>query len=409
MKLEALVRDIINESDKRSSIQTALGFSEAWANEFHSINPKLSVWVASTFMTDFLKNKMSTLDGFIKSGKVDPNKSKEDVLNFLNQQGPGFAIWRNNYKPNYRYIMDWFVSPRRREQVNIKTLSFDAALQKSTEWHESLEDKISIGYEEKNKVVIDYRDSKGLGFYWVDLKTDFSQEESDRMGHCGRDSGCTLFSLRSVNDIGESRSHITASYRPKEMRLEQIKGRKNSKPKAVYYKYIIDLLLNTEYPVDSLYKKTYGAENNFTLNDLTADQLNDIFSKNKNLKIDYLFGDKKKVNVNRVDSNVVLFHDGGQKISYYGIVNVETTEIIKDYEYIIDENSQYTEFLHFPKNDKVIILRHFTSVKSDDEFIIKISNKLFDFIDQDEADKLLSSTEWEDLESWYETKQKKES
>jgi hypothetical protein len=408
MKLEALVRDIISESDKRSSIQKALGFSEAWANEFHSINPKLSLWTASTFIDDFLKTKMSSLDNFIKSNKVDPNKSKSSVLNFLNQQGPGFTIWKTDYKPSYRYIMDWFVSPRRREQVNIKTLTFGDALQKSREWHESLEDKISIGYEEKNKVIINYRDSKGLGFYWVDLKTDFSQEESDRMGHCGRDGGCTLFSLRSVNDIGESRSHITASYRSKEMRLEQIKGRKNSKPKSVYYKYIIDLLLNTEYPVNSLYKKTYGSENNFTLNDLTSDQLNDIFSKNKELKIDYLFGDKKKVNTNRTDDNVVLFYEN-QKNGNYGIVNTETSEIIKDYEYVIDENSQYTEFLHFPKNDKVIILRHFVSVKTDDDFIIKISNKLFDFIDKDEADKLLSSTEWEDLESWYETKQKKES
>lgn len=408
MKLEALVRDIISESDKRSSIQKALGFSEAWANEFHSINPKLSVWTASTFIDDFLKTKMSSLDKLIKSSKVDPNKTKSAVLNFLNQQGPGFTMWKNDYKPSYTYIMDWFVSPRRREQINIKTLTFSDALQKSREWHESLEDKISVGYEEKNKIVIDYRDAKGLGFYWVDLKTDFSQEESDRMGHCGRDGGCTLFSLRSVNDIAESRSHITASYRPKEMRLEQIKGRKNSKPKAVYYKYIIDLLLNTEYPVNSLFKKTYG-EGNFTLNDLTSDELNDVFSKNKNLKMDYLFGDKKKVNVNSVDSDVVLFYDGSPKTSYYGVVNIETTEIIKDYEYVIDENSQYTEFLHFPKNDKVIILRHFTSVKTDDDFIIKISNKLFDFIDKDEADKLLSSTEWEDLESWYETKQKKES
>jgi hypothetical protein len=408
MKLETIVNDIISESDKRTSIQNALGFSEAWANEFHSINPKLSVWIASTFITDFLKNKMSSLDNFIKSSKVDPNKSKEAVLKFLNQQGPGFAIWRNDYKPNYRYVMDWFVSPRRREHVNIKTLSFDDALQKSTEWHESLEDKISIGYEEKNKVFIDYRDANGLGFYWVDLKTDFSQEESDRMGHCGRDSGCTLFSLRSSNDIGESRSHITASYRSKDNRLEQIKGRKNSKPKQVYYKYIMDLLVNQEYPVDGMFKKIYGLENNFKLSDLTTDQLNDIFSKNKNLKIDYLFGDKKKINVNRTDSNIVLFHED-QTDGYYGIVNTDTTQILKDYEYVIDENSQYTEFLHFPKNEKIIVLKHFVSVKSKDNFIIRISNRLFDFIDKDEADKILSSNEWEDLESWYETKQKKES
>jgi hypothetical protein len=157
-----------------------------------------------------------------------------------------------------------------------------------------------------------------------------------------------------------------------------------------------------------MFKKIYGLENNFKLSDLTTDQLNDIFSKNKNLKIDYLFGDKKKINVNRTDSNIVLFHED-QTDGYYGIVNTDTTQILKDYEYVIDENSQYTEFLHFPKNEKIIVLKHFVSVKSKDNFIIRISNRLFDFIDKDEADKILSSNEWEDLESWYETKQKKES
>lgn len=405
MKLEALVKDIISESDKRTSIQKALGFSEAWANEFHTINPKLSLWIATSFMDDFLKTKMSALDSAIKVDKGDPKLS---VLKFLNEKGPSSLIWTNDYKPNYQYIMDWVVSPRRREQINIKTLTFSDALQKSREWHESLEDKISVGYDEKNKVIIDYRDANGVGFYWVDLKTDFSQEESDRMGHCGRDSGCTLFSLRSVNDIGESRSHITASYRSKDRRLEQVKGRKNSKPKEVYHKYIIDLLVNKEYPVDGMYKKIYGLDKNFLLNDLTTDQLNNVFSQNKALKIDYLFGDKKKINVNQTNDNIVLFHED-QKDGYYGIVNVDTTEMIKDYEYVIDENSQYTEFLHFPKNDKVLVLKHFVSVKSKDNFIIKVSNRLFDFIDKDEADRILSSNEWEDLESWYETKQKKES
>lgn len=409
MKLVSIVKTIILESDKRPSIKNIFGFNDEWADKFHEINPKLSIWVASTFLEDFIKRKMSSLDDSIKNGKVDPNKSKKSVIDFLNNQGTKFITWRNEYEPEYRHIMDWVTNPRRREQINLKNLNFLDALQKSNEWHESLEGNASFNYNEKNEVIIDYRNNDGIGFYWVDLKTDFSQEESDRMGHCGRDSGCNLFSLRSLNDIGESRSHITASYSPKNKKILQIKGRKNSKPKAVYYRYIIDLLVNDKFPINSLSRNTYRQENNFQLNDLTPEQLDYIFSKKIELKVDYLFGDKKKVNIYKHDPNVILFKEDISP-GYYGVANVETMEIIKNYEYSIIDDSPYTEFLSFKDKDgesKVIILKHFKSRKTGDEFIIKISNKLFEFIDKEEATKLYTTTNWEDLESWYRSKQKK--
>lgn len=395
MKFESIIKDIINESDKRQSIQNAIGFSEEWANVFHDMDEKLSIWIANTFLNDFMVNKSKNL--------VKNSRDKKAVLEFLNKMGSKSSIWRDEYEPNYRYIFDWVRSPRRREQINVKVLSFADALQKSREWHESLEDKVATNYDEKNHVVIDYRNKDGIGFYWVDLKTDYSQEESERMGHCGRDSGCTLFSLRSLNEFGESRSHITASYRSNDGVLAQIKGRKNSKPKPAYYKYIMDLLMNDEYPINALTKNTYASESNFHLSDLTTEQLELVFAKNKELKIYHLYGDKKKINTNKTNDAIVLFKEEG-KNGYYGVVNVEDGLLIKDYEYVIDEDSKYTEFLHFPKTDQVVILKHFISKKSSDNFIIKVSNKLFDFIDKDRADKILSSDDWEDLESWYETK-----
>jgi len=409
MKLVSIVKNIISESDKRSSIKGIFGFSDEWADKFHEINPKLSIWVASTFLEDFIKRKMSSLDDSMKTGKVDSSKSKNSVIDFLNRQGTNFITWRNEYEPEYRHIMDWVTSPRRREQINLKSLNFLEALQKSNEWHESLEGNAAFNYEEKNEVIIDYRNDDGVGFYWVDLKTDFSQEESDRMGHCGRDSGCNLFSLRSLNDIGESRSHITASYRPKEKTLREIKGKKNSKPKPVYYKYIIDLLVNNQFPIDALSKSSYRHENNFQLSDLNSDQLEYVFSKRNELKVYYLFGDKKRINVNKQDPNIILFKEEASP-GYYGIANVETMEIIKNYEYSIIDDSPYTEFLSFKDKDgesRVIILKHFKSRKTGDEFIIKISNKLFEFIDKEEATKLYTTTNWDDLESWYRSKQKK--
>lgn len=410
MKLEKIIKEIITESDKRNSIKNVFGFSDEWANKFHEINEKLSIWVANTFLKDFIERKMPSLNDTMGRKLVNSDKSKKGVVDFLNQQGTNFITWRNEYEPEYRFIMDWVTSPRRREQIDLKTMSFQEALQKSNEWHESLEGTSALNYKEKNEILFDYRDNNGVGFYWVNLKTNFSQEESDRMGHCGRDSSCdTLFSLRSVNEYGESRSHITASYDQKEKKLSQIKGRKNSKPKSVYYKFIIDLLINQKYPVESLSKSSYGFANNFMLTDLTSDQLEDVFYKNKQLKIFYVFGDKKKININRFNPNIVLFKEESSP-GYYGIADIETLEIIKNYEYIILDDSPYTEFLSFrSKNGEsnVIILKHFRGSKTNDEFIIKISNKLFEFIDKEEAKILYSTTNWEDLETWYRNKQKK--
>jgi hypothetical protein len=341
---------------------------------------------------------------------VNIQKSKNGVVDFLNQQGTNFITWRNEYEPEYRFIMDWVTSPRRREQINLKTMSFQEALQKSNEWHESLEGSSALNYQEKNEILFDYRDDNGIGFYWVNLKTNFSQEESDRMGHCGRDSSCdTLFSLRSVNEYGESRSHITASYNQKEKKISQIKGRKNSKPKPVYHKFIIDLLTNNKYPIESFSKSSYGHENNMMLSDLTEDQLESVFNKNKQLRFYYLFGDKKKINVNKTDPNIVLFKEELTP-GYYGIANIETMEMIKKYEYYILDDSPYTEFLSFKTKDgesNVIVLKHFRSGKTGDEFIIKISNKLFEFITEEEAKKIYTTTNWEDLETWFMNKQKR--
>ena len=134
-----------------------------------------------------------------------------------------------------------------------------------------------------------------------------------------------------------------------------------------------------------------------------------IFDKNNQLKIYYLFGDKKKINVNKQDSNIVLFKEDSSP-GYYGIANIDTLQIIKNYEYRILEDSPYTEFLSFRTKDgesNVIVLKHFRNTKNNDEFIIKISDKLFEFIDKEEAIKIATTTNWENLESWYKNKQKK--
>lgn len=395
MKFKNVIEEmLIVESDKRSTIQSVFGFNEEWANEFHRINPKLSVWVADSFLKDFLSNKTENLTKFIKSGKVDEKGAKKGVVDFLNQNPPSKnAVWKQNYEPSYRYIMDWLTSPRRREQVNVKELTFKTGLEKSTEWHDSLEGASAKDYKEANEIVFDYRNNQGVGYYWVNLKTHFSDEESDRMGHCGRDSGCTLFSLRSIDEYKEGRSHITASYSTTTKKLNQIKGRKNSKPKRVYFKYIIDLILNDKYPVIGFEKKIYNYDNNFQLNDLNEDELNNIFSKNKDVKIDYLFGDKTKLYGDVKNEDIKMFKDGASKQPVYGIVNVETLEVIKDYEYVIDEKSEFSDFVFPKKLNQWVTMKHFVSIKSDKDMILLIHKNKFQMVSKEKAKELLDDSE----------------
>jgi hypothetical protein len=386
MKFKNLVKEIlvekrsgvITEADRRSVIQSALGFSEAWANEFHNMSEKYSVWIANSFKA-LVKDQLSGSD-------------RDEMMDTLNKFGPGkVTMWGSQHRSNFEYILDWLTSPRRRENVNLKDLTFSNALEKSREWHQSLESSESSNYKEENEILIDYR-TNGVGYYWVNLNTSYSQEEADRMGHCGRDSGTTLFSLRSINQYGDGRSHITSSYNLTDHKINQTKGKKNSKPKSEYYGYIVDLILNTKYPVKGFHRNSYGAENNFKLSDLDTDTLNSVLSKNRDLKIDYFFGDKRKLYTDFNDENIVMFReDLRSDEGKYGIINIESMEIIKDYEYEVDELSDYTEFL--PYHDQIALMKEFKNVNSPDSFILFIIERRFKMISKEDAIKELQKND----------------
>jgi hypothetical protein len=386
MKFKNLVNEIlvekrsgvITEADRRSVIQSALGFSEAWANEFHNMSEKYSVWIANSFKA-LVKDQLSGSD-------------RDEMMDTLNKFGPGkVTMWGSQHRSNFEYILDWLTSPRRRENVNLKDLTFSNALEKSREWHQSLESSASSNYKEENEILIDYR-TNGIGYYWVNLNTSYSQEEADRMGHCGRDSGTTLFSLRSINQYGDGRSHITSSYNLTNHKINQTKGKKNSKPKSEYYGYIVDLIQNTKYPVKGFHRNSYGAENNFKLSDLDTDTLNSILSKNRDLKIDYFFGDKRKLYTDFNNENIVMFReDLKSDDGKYGVINIESMEIIKDYEYEVDELSDYTEFL--PYHDQIALMKEFKNINSPDSFILFIIERRFKMISKEDAVKELKKND----------------
>lgn len=377
MKFQELIKDILVESDKRDSIIKAIGFSKEWADEFHSLDEKLSIWIANTFLDE--------MKGFFPVTTID----REPTIERLNNNGPKLTIWEQDYKLKYRYILDWLRSPRRGSNINLKALNFDQAYAASEKWHDSLESKAAAGYKEKNEIIIDYRNAEGVGYYWANLNTSFSEEEKGRMGHCGNDSGKVLFSLRSIDEYGDGRSHITVSYDVKEKKINQVKGKKNSKPKEEYYPFIIDLIKNEKFPVKGFERRIYGYENNFQLNDLSTDVLNGLFEKNRDLKMDYLFGDKQLIANDEENADLSIFLDASGKSKLYGVINKESLTLVKDFEYVIDNESKYSDILYVDK--KPIVIKHFKATKSKDEFIIVQSKTVFKFISKETAQQYIDN------------------
>ena len=329
---------LLVENDNRDKIKRVFGLNDEWANEFHRINPKMSIWIADSF----IKDAVNSLD-----------KNPKEVVEFLNKKGPNHSFWEINYKTNYSYIFDWFINVNTGGNINLKNYTFRQALHASEEWHDNRESNISSNYDEKNEIVIDYREN-GVGFYWANLNTSYSKEEADRMGHCGNKHGTTLFSLRSIDGNGNGQSFITLARDPDGV-VSEVHGKRNSKPKNVYQKYIIDFLLNKKYPVNKLtLKNVYKPDHNFQLDDLTQKELKYLFDNNSEIKFNYVFGDDVKVLAKELgDLEIGLIRKG----KLYGLANIKTVEIIKPLKYKLLSDDELTDFIQI-KNDFYLV-KHF--------------------------------------------------
>ena len=269
------VKHILTEADKRNVIINKIGYSKEWADEFHNLSDKYSLWIADSY----LKKKMS-----------DNNRTKEEALKKINEKGPDATYtWFNGIQATYQYILDWLKAPRR-EEIDLQNLTYDDAYLKAREWHESLKTGETKKYEETGEIIIDYRDSRGVGYYWVNRKTKHCSEEQKRMGHCGKtDLGDTLFSLRNVNEFGEGQSFITIAYK-NDGTVYDFKASGNQKPSPKYHKYIIDILTQDKYPINNLSSAGHSPETNFKISNLKPEQIEYVYSKNEALK--YNINDK---------------------------------------------------------------------------------------------------------------------
>jgi hypothetical protein len=176
----------------------------------------------------------------------------------------------------------------------IKKMSFDEIVTIAEDWHDSLSaGDGEISYIENGDILIDFRDANELGFYWVNLNTNSSREESERMGHCGA-AGYreTLISLRSYSPVSGypkltiNKSHVTGAIynmgRP-DSQLTQLKGPHNSMPKKEYEPYIYELYTHvvpsTNEQLFSSYDSSYQEMTDFSVADFSDENLKKIFEK----------------------------------------------------------------------------------------------------------------------------------
>jgi hypothetical protein len=166
--------------------------------------------------------------------------------------------------------------------------------EKQKQWHDSLNvGEGKINYIENAPILIDFRNEDGEGFYWADLNVKKSDEECQRMGHCGRSSYGYLYSLRSDKKLpgGKfkiNKSHVTASIGTDGI-LYQMKGPRNEKPKEEYHQYIEPLFYTLggggeedDYLIQG-FGSEYASQQDFKLTDLPDQTIRELYSNRPEL------------------------------------------------------------------------------------------------------------------------------
>lgn len=267
---------LLLEASKKKILMDKLGLNEENAEILDELAGPLSVWMANKFIDYYI----GYYGGFTK--ELTRDELKKYTIEKINQD---VSIYRSRQK--ITEIMDWIRIGLNGNLGDNKNNHLEALLSKSKEWHDSLDIGTGdVNYVEKNPIVLDFRDENGDGFYWADLQTGNSPEECNRMGHCGRSSYGTLYSLREVKTLNPkyriNKSHVTASIGDDGI-LYQMKGVKNSKPKDEYHKYILPLFYvlggggeEEDYLIQG-FGTEYASERDFKLSDLGNDVIIDLY------------------------------------------------------------------------------------------------------------------------------------
>jgi hypothetical protein len=285
-----LEKELLLEKDNREIIVNKMGLSQEIADYAHNMSDKYSLWIANQ-IKEFIEDD-STFNRFklihehmlpnIISMFKDDNRPKIDIKNINFRDAEQLTNL-------YGYVKDWRDNPNT-PTLNLRNMSWQEAERLANEWHESLKasGKVSYILDDKDEIIHEFND----GFYWV-LRKDYRCEKSaESMGHCATASRNDMYLFRLIKDDEE---FITADYDPNDKYIIQLKGKKNTKPKDVYYTYIMWLIAESGYIEELRTNQGYRVETNFQLEDLNNEQLkyvllhnhNIIFNANNNLMLNY--------------------------------------------------------------------------------------------------------------------------
>ena len=265
--------DLLLEASKLKILTDKEGLDQDQAELLDELCGGLSVWMLSK-IKDFQRETA-------RIRKMEDLSDKE-MIKLINVNGLTSRI-----RPNIINVMDWVRVGLNSNVKPFKNLTLQELDKKAKEWHESLSiGQGDINYVEKNDIIKDFRDENGNGFYWADLNTQNSEEESERMGHCGRSRYGYIYSLRETKPINDkfkiNRSHLTTAIGHDGI-MYQLKGPKNSKPKEEYHNYILPLfyVLGGEGEEDDYLVKGFGTEyasqQDFKLSDLPDDVIRELY------------------------------------------------------------------------------------------------------------------------------------
>jgi len=265
----------------KSIIMDKMGLNEGNADYLIERSPKLAIWFADAFLKRWIEIKKTEYQD-VKT----PQEYKQLALEFLNYS-------QNTIKYNYGYaitnILDWLQHPLTPKQ-NLRELTWDEALEKAEKFHDELEaigGKVDFKEPEENTIIMTFpKTQDGVEYYWVIIPKSYCDEESARMGHCGRTQyGNNLISLRSISPYGKGHtindSHVTIAYLHKDdgNYFYQVKGKNNAKPSLKYHQYIFDLIVKLIKDGDfNGFRSEYGSEEDYGYKDMTNEQLEYLLS-----------------------------------------------------------------------------------------------------------------------------------
>jgi hypothetical protein len=165
---------LLIEASKKDILIQKIGLNERNAEFLSNLCGPLSV---------FMANKL--IDNIMVADSRTEKISREDTIDELNSD---YTL--QTFRQTITSIMDWIRVGLNGNVKPYQNLSYKELHQESKKWHDELEvGDSAIDYKEEHPVVIDFRNEKGNGYYWVDLESKDCDEESKRMGHCGRSAG----------------------------------------------------------------------------------------------------------------------------------------------------------------------------------------------------------------------------